>query len=278
MAVSLGRRRRTHFGFQTAPYRRHIQQALSLRKPCCQFSAAPGLPNCAPVRRHQHTFRFAAAQVWSQVSARRAAFSANQPEEQLIRLLALQQTHRGREIRRPFHLDAPDGWPGQSFEPRWWNWRRVFATPWRFAEERVNVLELRAFLGGSGVASSEFANIGSRLLMLMDSAVVLGCRRQMQVQLTTIGPNYRGSQRADDSWVFSGTPGFRRVGAQPGRRAQQVAIMPVRKKNPCPASTSASFHWQSPKQCHRTTHLRQICSRLQMFSPVLLTPWPHAFQ
>ena len=41
-----------------------------------------------------------------QVSARRAAVAANQPEEQLIRLLALQQTHRGREIRRPCHLDA----------------------------------------------------------------------------------------------------------------------------------------------------------------------------
>ena len=79
-----------------------------------------------------------------QVSARRAAFGANQPEEQLIRLLALQQTHRGRENR---------------FSRR------------------------------------------------------LGCRRQRQVQLTTIGPNHRESQRAHVSWVFSGAPGVRRVGS-----------------------------------------------------------------
>ena len=64
------------------------------------------------------------------VQARRAAVAANQSEEQVIRLLALEQTHRGREIR-PFHLEAPGDWPRQPIEPRWWNWRGVFATPWR---------------------------------------------------------------------------------------------------------------------------------------------------
>ena len=83
-----------------------------------------------------------------QVTKRRAAVETNQPEEQLLRLLALQQTHRGREIRRPFHLDAPGDWPRQSFEPRLWNWRGVFATPWRSTEEKINVPESRAFRAG----------------------------------------------------------------------------------------------------------------------------------
>ena len=84
-----------------------------------------------------------------QVSARRAAFGANQPEEQLIRLLALPPTHRGR----------------------------------------VNGFSRR-----------------------------LGCRRQRQVQLTTVGPIIE-RVNALVSWVFSGAPGVRRVGAQPGRDA-----------------------------------------------------------
>ena len=95
-----------------------------------------------------------------QISARRAALAAKQPEEQLVRLLALQQTHRGREIRRPGHLDAPGDCPRQSFESRWWNWRGVFATPWRSAEEHINVLELRAFLAGVAWRLRNSQNIG----------------------------------------------------------------------------------------------------------------------
>ena len=108
-----------------------------------------------------------------QVTKRRAAVATNQPEEQLLRLLALQQTHRGREIRRPFHLDAPGDWPRQSFEPHSWNWRGVFATPWRSTEEKINVPESRAFPAGVAWRLRNTQNIGSRGLMLMDLGVVL---------------------------------------------------------------------------------------------------------
>ena len=60
--------------------------------------------------------------------------------------------------------------------------------------------------------------------------------------------------------------------------AQPVALMPVRKNDPCPASTSAPFQWQSSKQCHRLPHSRQICSRLQKFSPELFSARAHALQ
>ena len=50
----------------------------------------------------------------------------------------------------------------------------------------------------------------------MDSAVVLTA--VAKIRSSSIGSNHRESQRADVSWVFSGTPGVRRVGAQPSGR------------------------------------------------------------
>ena len=125
--------RELHFGFQAleaAPPREYEDARLSVpgRTPRVRCH---GVFDLAFVCRDRNTLRCAAAQFCPSLARR--AVAANQPEEQLIRFLALQQTHRGRVNR----LNHDCG-----------NWRGVFAALWRSAQEHINFLELRAFLAG----------------------------------------------------------------------------------------------------------------------------------
>ena len=101
-----------------------------------------------------------------QVAARRAAVAANQPEEQLTRLLALQQTHRGREIRRP-SIWMPKvigcvnrlnriGGIGVESSPHCGGLQRDISMSWsceRFSREWHGVSGIRKILGLAGSCS-----------------------------------------------------------------------------------------------------------------------------
>ena len=53
-------------------------------------------------------------------------------------------------------------------------WRRIVASPWRGGAEHINVLEARALLTGARWALSHPSAVGSRVLALSDSSVVVG--------------------------------------------------------------------------------------------------------
>ena len=253
MAVSLGRRKSTHFGFQTPPYRRHTQQAAP-------FGGTQHVGVMAFLIAHL----FVDISILSELPQLGPSFSTarrigSQPAGRTAHSFVGFATNAQR-TRRPFHLDAPDDGPRQSFEPLWWSWRRVFATPWRSAEEHINVLELRAFLAGVACRPRNSQNVGSRGLMLMVSAVVLAAVAKARSSSRRFGPIIERVDALMIAGSFQASPGVRRVGAQPCGRAQLGALMPVRKK-PCPASTSARSIGNLRNNVI-TPHPRQICSRL----------------
>ena len=142
-----------------------------------------GFLSCAPVRRHQHTFRIVPAQFGPSFSTARRGCS--QPAGRTAHSFVGFATNAQR-TRDPTAL--PPGCPSHSFELRWWNWRGVFATPWRSAEEHINVAEWRAFLAGVAWRFRNSQNIGSRGLMLMDSAVVLAAVAKGRSSSRRLGP------------------------------------------------------------------------------------------
>ena len=96
----------------------------------------------------------------------------------MAKLLISYQSHVGGEIRSvPGKEFVSNTWPRQSVNSKWWKWKTVISFQWN-DQESINMLEARALLQSLRWRSKSSYFVGSRVIHLLDSQVVLGALKK----------------------------------------------------------------------------------------------------